>query len=208
MPDLWLCSFSQSDPGATTRTIFPRRRAWVDWLKLLAASLANSRFGPHAVCVALTRTVFCPLVAIVISSRELFSALLALKSRCPAFPKMVLLSTDVLSNMRTPCNDNKVFEPVVRFVTVDVVHNLAVRKWSSKVIAHYKAVFGHVSLASKNCVGVIRRENVNVAAFIGAFSASPIWVSSSFSHSRHPIMSDKCIIPCVTHLCKLEVRFA
>jgi len=208
MPDLWLCSFSQSDPGATTRTIFSRRRAWVDWLKLLAASLANSRFGPHAVCVALTRTVFCSLVAIVISSRELLSALLALKNRCSAFPKMVLLSTDVLGNMRTPCNDNKVFEPVVRFVTVDVVHNLAVRKRSSKVIAHYKAVFRHVSLAPKNCVGVIRRENVNVAAFIGAFSASPIRVSSSFSHSHHPIMPDKRIIPCVTHLCKLEARFA
>ena len=159
MPDLWLSRFFSSYTSATTRTVFPRCCAWVDWLKLLTAGLANSRLSFHAVCVALTRTVFRPLVAIVVSCRELFSAFLAYESCRAAFPKRVFLSADVLSDMRSPCNDNEVFESVVRFITVDVMHNLPICKWSSKVIAHYKAMLGYISLASKNCVGMIRREN-------------------------------------------------
>lgn len=67
--------------------------------------------------------------------------------------------------------NNKVFNPIIKFVVVDVVNNLATFKISTYFLFHDKPMFTHTSIRGKWMVWLI---NKHISIILNSFSTFPV----------------------------------
>jgi len=138
MPDIWklaLTAHLETRAGAILTRNLPVRR-----LVFLSANKAYTRILAHAISIAFAGTKFRRIVTIVSLCRKLFATLITLNNSSPTLPKGVFLTPNMLANMGRPRNEDKVFYPIVRLISIDMVNKFIGGQWSPKMIAHCKAV--------------------------------------------------------------------
>jgi len=94
-----------------------------------------------------------------------------------AFSVTIPITLAMVAGMRIRNCQHKVLNPIIRFVTILVMHNFPRLKATPKMLSHYKAMLSNIaSIVYHGLIKTIMRKSYkNITIFINSFAAFPIW---------------------------------